>query len=100
MPLPTPHKNEKEKDFISRCMSEVQGEFKDQKQRLAVCYGQWRNKQKQSKSFEFDLKIKESKLISKNSKKSGKTEKRIVVVMQQLMMYLLMVILYKLLDKQ
>ena len=41
MPLPTPS-GESQQEFISRCMSELQGEFPDQEQRLAVCYTQWR----------------------------------------------------------
>ena len=77
MPLPKKQKGEKEKDFISRCMESVKDEFKSQDQRLAVCYGEWKKKAKNS--FDFDLKIKESRLISRNSKKNGKTEKRIIV---------------------
>lgn len=44
MPLPSPKGREKQSDFISRCMGDnTMGEdFKDQKQRAAVCYSQWR----------------------------------------------------------
>ena len=42
MPLPTPRDSESEKDFISRCMSALAGEFPDDKQRSAVCYRQFR----------------------------------------------------------
>ena len=42
MPLPTPRDSEPEKDFISRCMSALAGEFPDDKQRSAVCYRQFR----------------------------------------------------------
>ena len=45
MPLPTPNKGEKQNDFISRCISAVAGEFPDSKQRVAVCYSQWRHKE-------------------------------------------------------
>lgn len=48
MPLPSPKKGEKRKDFISRCMSEAKDEFSDQKQRLAVCFTQWRNRNKKA----------------------------------------------------
>ena len=41
MPLPKPN-NEKESDFIPRCMEEAKAEFPDQKQRLAVCIRQWK----------------------------------------------------------
>lgn len=47
MPLPTPKKNETQNDFISRFMkSSAAQEFKDQKQRTAVAYEQWRQKEK------------------------------------------------------
>lgn len=48
MPLPKPRKNEKQDDFISRCMSneEAKKDFPDQDQRVAVCHTQWRNKNK------------------------------------------------------
>jgi hypothetical protein len=44
MPLPSPRKNQKKEDFISSCMaSPAMGqEYKDPKQRLAVCYSQHR----------------------------------------------------------
>jgi len=44
MPLPTPNKNESEPDFIARCVQDevVKNDFADQKQRVAVCYSQWR----------------------------------------------------------
>jgi hypothetical protein len=43
MALPTPHKKEKKKDFVSRCISEVAKDpkFKDNKQRIAICYTQF-----------------------------------------------------------
>ena len=46
MPLPKPKKEEKQKDFISRCMGNptMTKEYKDAKQRSAVCYSQWRAK--------------------------------------------------------
>jgi hypothetical protein len=36
MPVPR-HKGETEKDFVSRCMSEIKSEYPDEKQRYAVC---------------------------------------------------------------
>jgi hypothetical protein len=40
MPLPSPRNKEKRGDFVSRCMADLskKGEFKDNKQRAAVCY--------------------------------------------------------------
>jgi hypothetical protein len=42
MPLATPKDGESRKDFIARFMREHKGEFKNQEQRLAVAYAQWR----------------------------------------------------------
>jgi len=43
MPIPTPNQNEKQEDFISRCMSnDTMKEEYDQKQRSAICYDSWR----------------------------------------------------------
>jgi hypothetical protein len=45
MPLPTPHANEAEQDFISRCAGDetMNKDFPDNGQRVAVCYRQWRD---------------------------------------------------------
>jgi len=42
MPIPSPKDNEKSKDFVSRCMSDetMKKDYKDSKQRIAVCLGQ------------------------------------------------------------
>jgi len=44
MPLPIPKKRETEEEFIKRCMADevMKREFKKNKQRLAVCYSQFR----------------------------------------------------------
>jgi hypothetical protein len=43
MPLPEPRKGEKQDAFISRCMGDevMNKEFPKEKQRAAVCHGQW-----------------------------------------------------------
>ena len=48
MPLPKPHKDEKEKDFITRCMGDeaMNSEFPENEQRAAVCHQQWRDSRK------------------------------------------------------
>ena len=48
MPLPTPRKNEKNSEFMTRCMSNLstKKEFADPKQRAAVCYSQIARKKK------------------------------------------------------
>ena len=40
MPLPSPRNKESRSQFVSRCMADLSGkeEFKNDKQRLAVCY--------------------------------------------------------------
>ena len=44
MPLPSPKKGQKKEEFINSCMSSptMNEEFKDPKQRLAVCHSQHR----------------------------------------------------------
>jgi hypothetical protein len=44
MPLPIPKKSEKQGDFISRCSGDeiMNKDFPDNKQRVAVCYSQWK----------------------------------------------------------
>jgi len=56
MPLPKPSKNQKEKDFISKCMgdSDMLKEFPSQKQRAAVCYSQFSKKSKASESLNWE----------------------------------------------
>lgn len=46
--LPSPKGEEKEQEFISRCMGNptMNSEFPDQKQRSAVCYAQYRKVKK------------------------------------------------------
>jgi len=48
MPLPKPKKNEKRKDFINRCVNDIniKNEFKNINQRIAVCNSQWRKNKK------------------------------------------------------
>lgn len=53
MPLPIPKEDEKQDDFISRCMSNdsMKSEFKDNDQRLAVCFSQWRRAKTNKEEF-------------------------------------------------
>lgn len=48
MPLPNPGKNEEKKKFIARCSGSkvMNTEYPDTKQRVAVCYSQWRKSKK------------------------------------------------------
>jgi len=47
MPIPSPNENESQSDFVSRCHSALSEEFKDEKQRNAVCMGAWRKGKKE-----------------------------------------------------
>lgn len=42
MPIPTPNDGETKDQFISRCMSALEGDHPDQDQRLAICFDAWR----------------------------------------------------------
>ena len=46
MPIPTPKKDESQKDFINRCMGNdtMVKEYPDQKQRAAICFNEFRTK--------------------------------------------------------
>ena len=52
MPLPKPHKNEAEQDFVSRCIATVVGDGTvdnteaGRAQAAAMCFDQWRNRNK------------------------------------------------------
>jgi len=61
MPLPKPGTDETEKDFIARCMGNetMMSDYKDNEQRLAVCYSQWENKES-----------KEAKMLSDKNKRN------------------------------
>jgi len=51
MPLPVPERGENRQKFIQRCMSDdvMKKEFPEQKQRVAVCYSQWKIAKKRGK---------------------------------------------------
>jgi hypothetical protein len=50
MPIPNPSKGEREEDYISRCMSEIGGEYDDTNQAVAVCYSTLRDARGQKMS--------------------------------------------------
>lgn len=41
MPIPKPRNKEKRSDFVSRCVSQIGKEYKDNKQAVAICYNQF-----------------------------------------------------------
>lgn len=52
MPIPSPSHKEKNSEFMNRCMTYLSDkkEFKDTKQRAAVCYSQLARKKKSKKN--------------------------------------------------
>ena len=56
MPLPSKRKDEKQSEFMSRCMSDdiMKKEYKDNKQRVAVCLTQYRTRKKSKGKASWD----------------------------------------------
>lgn len=56
MPLPSPSKKETEQEFVSRCMGDemMNEDYKDQKQRAAVCYSQFKRRMKNKGEASWD----------------------------------------------
>jgi hypothetical protein len=56
MPLPTKKKSETEQEFVSRCMGDEMmiEDYKDQKQRAAVCYTQFSRRMKNKSEASWD----------------------------------------------
>lgn len=51
--MPTPRKNEKKSDFVSRCIPIAMDEGMPQKQAVAYCYSLFEQKKKKSKGSIF-----------------------------------------------
>ena len=73
MPLPTPGKNEKEADFMKRCMPISRKEAKDPKQAVAICMSQFRRKKSKGLLSEADEAYRSTKYIEEavNENKSS-----------------------------
>jgi len=56
MPLPKPSKNQKQSEFISKCAGDeaMNKEFPDKKQRVAICYSQFKRKANASESLDWE----------------------------------------------
>jgi len=75
MPIPTPNKDEQQKDFISRCMGDkvMLKEFEGNDQRFAVCINKWEKahlKENSTAKFELDM----SENLPKVSKADEETQ--------------------------
>ncbi len=44
MPIPAPKSNELQRDFVSRCYTEIKDEY-DRPVAFGICYSKWREKQ-------------------------------------------------------
>jgi len=42
MPIPTPKPNEKQSEFMTRCVASISKEYK-QDQAIAICYQKWKD---------------------------------------------------------
>lgn len=64
--MPNPKKNEAEKDYMSRCISQImhEGKITDNKQAVAICYSMFR-RGKRGKNF---LSVGYLKSLEKNTK--------------------------------
>jgi len=70
MPLPTPGKNEKEADFMKRCMPISSKEAKDPKQAVAICMSQFRRKKSKGLLSEADEAYRSTKYIEQATAKT------------------------------
>jgi hypothetical protein len=70
MPLPNPSKYKSEDSYISACMSAQEGEDKPQKQKLAICYSKWENKDKKESVMK-EKKVDAKKVIKDLAKSYG-----------------------------
>jgi hypothetical protein len=43
MPIPSPRATEQQKDYVSRCYTEIKNEY-DRAAAFAICYSKWREK--------------------------------------------------------
>ena len=78
MPLPVPKTGESSEIFISRCMSDdlMGEEYPDSKQRLAICFSQYKGKEKEMKKGFITIAV--------DTKKKIDTETRDIVVSERL----------------
>jgi hypothetical protein len=55
MPIPQPKDNEKQNDYMGRCMHEIGKEDRPQDQKLAICLNTFKNPKKKSKANEMEI---------------------------------------------
>ena len=69
MPIPSPKDNEKQNDYMGRCMEFMKDEKYPQKQKVAICLNTFRGPQKKAKAeIELDINNKEITFENRASK--------------------------------
>lgn len=80
MPIPSPKDNEKQNDYMGRCMEFMKDEKYPQKQKVAICLNTYRGPQKKAKAeieidFSEDIRnMKEKAKIKETPKVEGTLE--------------------------
>lgn len=73
MPIPKPKKDQKKDEFISSCMSILNEEYPDNKQRAAVCFSQWKKYRNDSED-NINKKVDREFTINLDSKSTMRTD--------------------------
>ena len=88
MPIPNPKDNEKQNDYMGRCMSFMKDEKYAQKQKVAICLNTYSNPKKKSKAadrngieIDFSDKIKEIK--EKKAQEEASKQAKLEPVVEQ-----------------
>ena len=71
MPIPNPKKNEKQNDYMGRCMEFMKDEKYKQKQKVAICLNTFQRPKKKAKA-ELELDIKDVSILSNQTVKISK----------------------------
>ena len=72
MPIPSPKDNEKQNDYMGRCMEFMKDEKYPQKQKVAICLNTFRGPQKKAKA-EIELDINNKEITFENHASKIKT---------------------------
>lgn len=86
MPIPSPKKSEKQKDFVSRCMSDkvMLKEFEGNDQRYAVCINKWEKANEKQNSTAVEIEIPAKVKLAKANNESATPQESILMNMLQM----------------
>ena len=73
MPIPQPKDNEKQNDYMGRCMHKIGKEDRPQDQKVAICLNTFKNPKKKSKANEIEIDFTED-IKNMNKQQEIKTE--------------------------